>query len=86
MTTPAAATSGELNSRLEWPGVFFIEDVESRQAHISDFLLTQKYVVAHAGVWDRIHGSLSGGAARKRQEAGGAQRGHGVNPAFSNRS
>jgi hypothetical protein len=67
MTTPAAATSGELDAGLEWPGVFFVEDVESRQAHVSDFLLTQKDVVAHARIWDRIHGGLSGRGTRKRQ-------------------
>jgi hypothetical protein len=85
MTTSAAATSGELDKGVEWTGVFFVEDVESSQAHVSDFLLTQKDVVAHARTWDRVHDSLSGRATRKRQQTSGAQHGHGVAPAFSDR-
>ena len=39
-TTAAAATSGELDSGFERTDVFFVKDVESRQTHVSDFLLT----------------------------------------------
>lgn len=44
VATPAATTaaSSELNSGLERTGVFFVEDVESRQAHVGDFFLTKQ--------------------------------------------
>ena len=81
--TTTTTTSGQLNSGT---GVFFVEDVESGQAHVRDFFLTEQDWVAHCGVWRRrIQGRLSGGAARKRQQACGAQRGHGLASAFSHR-
>jgi hypothetical protein len=40
VATPAAATSGELDSGFECTGVFFVKDVESRQTHVSDFFLS----------------------------------------------
>jgi hypothetical protein len=85
MATPTAATSSELDSGLERTGVFFVEDVEGSQADVRDFFLTQKDVVAQPRIWRRVHECLSGRATRKRQQASGAQSGHGFAPAFSDR-
>jgi hypothetical protein len=85
MATPTTATSSELNSGLERTGVFFVEDVEGSQADVRDFFLTQKDAVAQPRIWRRVHECLSGRATRKRQQASGAQSGHGFAPAFSDR-
>ena len=57
-TAPAATAVGKLYAGPGCLGIFFVEDIERRQADVRDFLFTEKGFVTHSGVlrW-RIRGS-----------------------------
>ena len=77
-TAAAAAARGKSYAARECSGIFFVEDIERRQADIKDFLLTESDLVTHSGV-PRQHirrrpTSCCGCSARQRQrQPSGAQ-------------
>ena len=79
----ATAVSGKLQAGLGCSGVFLVEDVERRQADVSDFLLKESVFVSHSRVLRRHircrPTGYRGCAARQRQrQPGGSQQRHGA--------
>ena len=87
-TTAAAATSDELYAGPQCCDVFFVEDVERRQADVGDFLLGESDFVAHSSVRRRhIRRRPTGCAARQRErQTGGPQHWQSFASALSLRS
>jgi hypothetical protein len=92
-TAPAAAasapaTSGEQYARWKCAAVFFVEDIERRQADVRDFLFGESDFVAHSSVRRRhIHCRPTSCAARQRErQTCGPQHRQGFAPALSLRS
>jgi hypothetical protein len=90
-TTAAAATAAtpdELYAGSQCCDVFFVEDVERRQADVGDFLLGESDFVAQSSVRRRhIRCRPTGCAARQRErQTGGPQHRQSFAPALSLRS
>ena len=83
-----AATSDELYAGSQCCDVFFVEDVERRQADVGDFLLGESDFVAHSSVRRRhIRRRPTGCAARQRErQTGGPQHRQSFASALSLRS
>jgi hypothetical protein len=82
----AAATSDELYAAgRQCSAIFFVEDIERRQADVGDFLFGESNFVAHSSVRRRhIHCRSSGCAAPQRErQTGGPQRRQGSAPSLS---
>lgn len=84
----AAAPPGNLLARLGFCGVFLVEDVECRQAHVRDFFLAEEDFVTRRCILGQRIRHLSGGrcgssARRGQRNAGDPQNGDGLTPTLS---
>jgi hypothetical protein len=51
--TTSAAPSSDFLAELRFCGIFLVEHIERRQAHVRDFLVTEKYFMIWGGVLRR---------------------------------